>query len=178
MSGCMTAPTRDVPPAVFYDWGACLFEGCTYQEWDVVKAASAYNDRSESSGVAFTLEKGDKAQGVTGVVITTKYGIVKVLEPIELGYSKEGSGSLSLKKGDVLYELHSVGEGNSSFWYKGGTYSDSLFESNENPSAQETRLKVESCPETRWGVKVNNASGLEGWVDQPREVFGNMDRHS
>lgn len=65
------------PSLPFYDWGACPFEGCTYRRWEAVKPVTVTGwDRRY---VAFTIKSKEWVRGITGVVITTRPGISKVL---------------------------------------------------------------------------------------------------
>jgi hypothetical protein len=121
------------PPAIaieqlklpHYDWGACPFECCTYKEWETSKPVIAHEKPSNSSKSLFTIPAKQAVTGLTGVVITTKPGITRILKPVQLGFSKDGKGPLlSLMPGEKIYTLHYLGEGNDLFWYKGNTYSD------------------------------------------------------
>lgn len=77
---------QDKPPLPHYDWGACPFECCTYREWKANQTVVAYSDYKAGASVAFTIQKGEWVTAETGVVITTKAGITKVLKPLKLGY--------------------------------------------------------------------------------------------
>ncbi len=59
----------------FRDVGACPFECCTYREWRATKDTVLLKNMSGGSTAVFKVRKGEKVEGVTGIVITTKAGI-------------------------------------------------------------------------------------------------------
>jgi len=158
------------PPLPFLDWNACPFECCTYRDWYASAALTAYSRRSVSSPAAFSIAKGEKVHGITGVVVTTRFGVAKLLEPTKVGFTKNGKGpELPLDAGAILYTLHYEGEGSYLFWYKGATYSDGIGDSDSGGP-----FKVESQPEYVWWAKVRNSAGLTGWVKMD-DSFTNVD---
>lgn len=116
----------------------------------------------ESAPVAFRLKKGEKVTGLTGVVITTKAGIVKVLKNTLIDEKEK----VPVKAGETLYLLTYLGEGYYVTWYKGRFLSDSFYESNG--------VKQVSEPDLTWWVKVKNRRGQVGWTKLP-ENFDNKD---
>src|SRR5713226_2659673 len=106
------------PPIPYYDHGACPFECCTYREWTATTEAVLRKEFNESSPVVSTVKPGEKVRGLTGVVITTKAGPVKILKTQTL-HRDNGKDEVSLKPGDVIYNIHYVGEGYDKFWFKG-----------------------------------------------------------
>lgn len=93
------------PSLPFYDWGACPFEGCTYRRWEAVKSVTVWTGRDRRH-VAFTIKPKEWTSGITGVVITTRPGISKVLVKMTLG----NKAKVALAPGDLLYTLHDLGE--------------------------------------------------------------------
>jgi hypothetical protein len=79
-----TPPGAYKPPMPFYDWGACPFEGCTYRKWKATAPVVVWTSRDHRQ-VAFTIKSDEWVQGLTGVVVTTKPGMIKVLAKMELG---------------------------------------------------------------------------------------------
>jgi len=161
----------DGPAVPYLDWGACPFECCTYREWVATGKLKLHKDRSLSTPVAFSLSKGERVQGLTGVVITLKPGRVKILKPITLDDKKP----VSLAPGDVIYTLHYLGEGYDLFWFKGQVHSDQItadkIEREPNPEAY---WQVLALPEAEWWVKIKNAEGKIGWTNET-DKFDNMD---
>lgn len=148
------------PPMPFVDKGACPFECCTYRQWNVEKPTVIRVSMSDSSRVLYRLKAGEKVQGVTGIVITTKPGIVNVLKNTTLQNTR-------LRKGDQLFMLTNLGEGFSKIWYKGRIFEGDPYDSDTFKTVRES--------EAVWWVKIKNRRGQIGWSRQP-ENFGNIDQ--
>ena len=71
----------ELPKLPYYDWGACPFEGCIYQQWEAIEPVTVYQSRAKNSKIAFKVKKGEFVDAVTGVVITYECGKTKVLKP-------------------------------------------------------------------------------------------------
>lgn len=149
------------PPVNYADFGACPFECCTYRRWSVVKNTVVYKERSEKSGEAFRVRKGEHVIGLTGVVITVKPGKAAIRKATTIG---EGKRRTQVKPGDVLYLLHYEGEGFYKTWFRGVIYDLEM----------STTIQVLTEPDTVWWVKVKNRRNQIGWSKQTRN-FGNMD---
>jgi len=100
------------PTMPFVDKGACPFECCTYREWTVDKATAVRPAMRDGSSIAFRLKKGERVRGLTGSVITSQPGEVRVLKRTKIG-------RFTAQPGDTLYLLTYVGEGFHRVWYKG-----------------------------------------------------------
>lgn len=155
------------PPVNYADYGACPFECCTYRRWSVVKDTVLYKERSEKSGEAFHVRKGEHVTGLTGVVITLKPGKASVRKATTIGTGKRRT---QVKPGDVLYLLHYEGEGIYKIWFRGGIYE------NEVSSAADVNGKIQLLnePDNVWWVKVKNSRNQIGWSKQDKN-FGDMD---
>lgn len=158
------------PKVPYKDAGACPFECCLYRQWTVNKETVLYKQMSEKSAIAFRVKRREKVTGVTGVVITTKAGMVKVLKDYT---AKEDSTDLtkpvneiSIKAGEVFYVLTSLGEGFHQLWYKGKFFQDEIY--------NEEKMKILAEPEADWWVKIKNRKGQIGWTKLP-ENFDNKD---
>jgi hypothetical protein len=159
------------PSLPFYDWGACPFEGCTYRRWEAVKSVTVWTGRDRRH-VAFTIKPKEWTRGITGVVITTRPGVSKILVKMTLG----NKAKVALAPGDLLYTLHYLGEGFDLFWFRGKTYSDQISgDVDPDPPPPGTEIQIISRPEYVWWVKVRNAKGQVGWTDQT-DRFTNMDQ--
>ncbi len=169
--------STDKPTIPFFDWGACPFECCTYKEWTAKRDVNIYKDRSGKSEISFRVKSGQSVRGLTGVVITTAYGITKISKPLQIGYTADSkTPQLSLKAGDIVYTLHYEGEGNDVFWYKGKTYSDQIAIPDNAwgaPPNSET-VKIISRPQTEWWAQVQDKDGNLGWTKET-DAFAHID---
>jgi hypothetical protein len=148
------------PPVPFVDKGACPFECCTYRRWDVMKPTLVRSAMKDSAPAIFRLKAGEKVLGVTGVVITTQPGVVRVLKKTTLA-------NTALKRGDDLFLLTNLGEGFSKIWFKGRLFIGDPYDDSTYKTIRE--------PRSIWWVKIKNRHGQIGWSRQP-ENFGNMDQ--
>jgi hypothetical protein len=170
----------DKPPLPYYDWNACPFECCTYRAWRADTPVKVYKGRNAKSGLAFELRKGEWVRALTGVVVTHRYGISKIVKPVKLGhrvtYPVEGEPLLSLQPGELLYTLHYLGEGYDLFWYKGQLYTDQIasHEPDPDPPPPEFTVQVLSRPHDVWWAKVRRKDGRIGWTNEPHK-FRNVD---
>ena len=108
-------------------------------------------------------------RGLTGVVITTKYGITKIVQPIQIGYTHDSkSPELSLQPGEVVYTLHYQGEAYDLFWYKGKTYSDqiSLPDNAWGTPPNSQALQIITRPEYEWWAIIQDKNGNIGWTKE------------
>jgi hypothetical protein len=148
------------PTMPFVDKGACPFECCTYREWTVDKPIAIRSAMRDGSSIAFRLKKGERVRGLTGSVITSQAGEVRVLKRTKIG-------RFTAQPGDTLYLLTYVGEGFHRVWFKGRiteeeTYDRKIFRELRKPKAV-------------WWVKIRNSRGQTGWSREP-DNFGNKDQ--
>jgi len=167
---------QDLKPRIPYlDKGACPFECCTYRRWTVEKETVVYNQRSTTSGIAFSVKKGEHVTGVTGVVITLKPGKVVVKKATTIGEELK----VRVIPGDILYPLHYEGEGIYKVWFRGKIYHEEMPTSpyliTKTPIEQrEQFLHVIAEPDWIWWVEVKNSRGQKGWTKQ-HDHFVDMD---
>jgi hypothetical protein len=76
--------TPNEPPVPYEDIGACPFECCVYREWIANAAVTVLRERRMGSEAAFTLNKGDRVQAITGVVVTRQPGRVRFRTAVDL----------------------------------------------------------------------------------------------
>ena len=169
--------SSDKPTLPYYDWGACPFECCTYKEWTAKRNLNIYKRRSKKSPVSFRVKKGQSVRGLTGVVITTKYGITKIIKPVQIGYTSDSkSPELSLQPGEVVYTLHYQGEAYDLFWYKGKAYSDQISIPDDAwgtpPNSQ--ALQILSRPKYEWWAIIQDKDGNIGWTKET-DAFAHID---
>ena len=150
------------PKVPYKDVGACPFECCGYGQWTVNKATVLYKQMSEKSAIAFRVKRREKVTGVTGTVITNKAGTVRVLN--DYIAKDNDSKDVSIKSGDVIYVLTSLGEGFHQLWYKGIFFQDEIY--------NEKNMKILTEPKSVWWVKIKNRKGQIGWTQLPENFDG------
>ena len=148
------------PTMPFVDKGACPFECCTYREWTVDRTTAVRSAMRDGSSIAFRLKKGERVRGLTGTVITSQPGEVRVLKRTKIG-------RFTAQPGDTLYLLTYVGEGFHRVWYKGRITEEETY---DRKFFRELRK-----PKAVWWVKVRNSKGQIGWSREP-DNFGNKDQ--
>jgi hypothetical protein len=139
------------PPNPHIDKGACPFECCTYREW-VANQKMALLDSPNGKKVVARVAKGDKVQALTGEVHSVPLRVVAQVDHPES----------NVKRGDVIYILHYMGEGSWKAWHNGQLLDVENF-SDKGP-----------FPKYTWWVKVKTSSGLVGWTISHRN-FSNQD---
>ncbi|MBP6003532.1 MAG: hypothetical protein KA746_08885 [Pyrinomonadaceae bacterium] len=148
------------PTIPFVDKGACPFECCTYREWTVDKPTVVRAAMRDGSSIAFRLKKGERVKGVTGVVVTSRPGEVRVLKRTKIG-------RFTANKGDTLYLLTYIGEGFHKVWFKGKI--------SEEETYDPAKFREIRQPVSEWWVKIRNSRGQTGWSREP-DNFGNKDQ--
>jgi hypothetical protein len=161
------AIAQKMPPRAYESWGVCPFECCTYREWTANEEIPVHRERNEKSPVVFTLHHGQAVDGVTGVVVAEKPGVVKSDKPVRDGYIKGSDApQLSLRPGDEVYMLSPLGEGSYLFWYQGKVYqSGNALAAMPGVDAREAKMV--------WWKQVRNKSGKSGWTLSNK--FANVD---
>ncbi len=164
------------PPLPFEDIGACPFEGCVYREWAANSQVTVRRERRPDSPVAFTLEKGDRVQALTGIVVTLKPGRVQFRNAVDLTSS---AGRLYVEPGETLYLLTYYGEGVTTAWFKGRLYDE--VDGSEFINAI-CDFRPGTCngtivdkPQKVWWVRLRHRNRVSGWSNET-EKFDNKDR--
>lgn len=154
---------QNAPNLPFIDRGACPFECCTYRTWTARKNTVLRKEMRAASPVAFRIKSGESVEGLTGVVVTSKAGIVEALRDTKVDAQDVNNFTLNIKRGGRLYLLTYLGEGVYKIWYRGKIYQ-------ANISGDED-FKTVSEPESVWWVKIKNKKGRVGWTN----LSGNFD---
>ena len=151
---------NDEPPLPFYDMGACPFECCTYGKWTAKTETVLRKDFDDLSSQVAVVKAGEDVQGITGVVITTKAGKVKIIN--EIIFSMENSSEqIRLLPGDIIYHLRYVGEGYDKFWFKGIFLVDRTCIMHVGKSES---WEVLDLPGWVWWAKIRRQNGDVGWT--------------
>lgn len=163
------------PPLPYKSEGACPFECCTYRTWTVEADTDVLAEHRDGSRVAFRVRRGQRVDGLTGVVITATLGRAIVRRAGTLG--AEGH-SLTVRPGDDVFVLHYVGEGYWKLWVQGSIIDDQLPDKDggcENDLREpiECAIQITERPDAVWWAKIRS-HGRTGWTRE-LDHFGNVD---
>jgi hypothetical protein len=172
--------TRQEPPLPYVDRGACPFECCQYGDWVArrrVVVREFYDEHRPGvklSRQVSVIQVAAHVVAMTGVVVTTRAGRMRVLEPLSVSvYSKsfptKPAETLKLAAGDILYKLHESGEGAFVGWFKGRVLEE------VDGSTFGSAVQQETAPQTTWWAQVRTHDGAFGWV-RAEQNFDNQDR--
>lgn len=161
-------------PQPFADSGACPFEGCMYRNWRAQRPVDVRVAHSRDSAVVFQIPANAVVRAVTGIVYTTTPGEVRFADSITIA---AGRDSLHITPADTLFLLTSQGEGTFKARFKGRVVEGvdgSSFSNGACPRVVRCAGTLVVRPTYVWWVKVRDASGREGWTDEP-EAFDGKD---
>jgi hypothetical protein len=161
-AGILPAFCEDAPALPFYDRGACPYERCVYgDKWSAHRAVTMYDTWKEGRRAVAQLGEGDKATGVTGVVITFQPGLIRMDRDLP---------EQDLRRGDTILTYAYRGEGFSAVWFKGRYVSEFDISFAKLPDG--TGCGGGHCAATfldlgrkAWWAEVRLESGRTGWVD-------------
>ncbi len=173
----LLAPQQTSPPVPYVDEGACPFECCTYRDWTATAAVAAYDhwrwqsvSPSSPHKVVFNIAKGDVVTALSGVVVTTRPGRLRVTKAttaksFSVRFPKMPPEDIRFQRDDVLYLLTYRGEGAFTVWFTGRLLEE----------LDTSRLGVlEESPVTQWWVRIRNGKGQIGWTNRAAD-FSNKD---
>jgi len=129
------------PPNPYIDKGACPFECCTYREWAARQEITLVDSPNGKKRVA-RIHKGEKVRALTGEVHSIPMRVVAQMDDLDA----------KVKRGEVIYILHYVGEGAWQARHNGELVVIENF-SDKGP-----------FPQSTWWVKVKTKSGIVGWT--------------
>jgi hypothetical protein len=159
------------PALPHLDWNACPFEGCAYRRWAANTAVTLYDTWKQERQTIATLSKGEKVDGVTGVVITFTPGTVH----LDRDVPEQG-----LKRGDIVLTYAYRGEGFSAVWFNGRFYPEFDISFAKWPDG--TGCGNEHCAATyvdlgrkEWWAQVKLRTGQLAWVNMDKLPFDGVD---
>jgi hypothetical protein len=120
------------------------------------------------------VRRGERVEGITGVVVTTKLGKAAVLRPALLWPSE-----FSLKPGEVVYIINDRGERFWKVWVRGHLGDAEILRKDEECYPGDDNdcpgLQMIEEPKTVWWAKIRNRRGQEGWTRHHLARFGDID---
>jgi hypothetical protein len=121
------------------------------------------------------VRRGQRVRGVTGVVVTSKFGHAVVRRGITIGTDRP----LKVEPGEKVLIVHYVGEGYWKFWVRGRLDQDQLPGRNEGCANElqepvDCAIEIIDEPEVMWWAKIRSRDGREGWTREMNH-FGNID---
>lgn len=140
---------KDEPPAVYVSKGACPFEGCVYRDWIAKRNLSVY-DRPDGTEIIDHLRRGERVHAITGEVHCRPMRVVATRDHPEPGSYEPTSPRI--RKGQVYYLLHYLGEGQWRVWFRGAI------------TLIEGRPPDAPRPAAKWWAKIKTPRGKTGWV--------------
>lgn len=163
---------QPAPTLPFLDWNACPFEGCTYGEWTATEAVEVFDTWKPSRRRIAILPVKAVVTGVSGVVITSKPGVIRLNKDLPQD---------DLRRGDTILTYTYRGEGSSAAWFKGRFYHDYDITFAKWPDGSgclgtECAGTYVDLGEKIWWAKVKMRSGLVGWVNMNKAKFVGVDQ--
>jgi hypothetical protein len=159
---------RSAPPMPFEDPGACPFEGCVYDDrWVANRAVRIRTERRTDAPVAFRLTRGEKIAALTGVVVTTKPGRVRLHRATTISHN---GAPVLIPAGEVFYLLTYQGEGFTKIWYRGEVITDVDVSNFDDDYCRRfpdrCNGKIVQRWTSVWWIQIKNAAGQVGWTNE------------
>ena len=159
------------PTLPYYDWKACPFEGCTYREWTALGPVAVYDTWKRDRRQLGTLTKGEKVTGITGVVITFRPGVIRMMRDLP---------EAGLKKDETILTYTYLGEGFSSVWLHDAFHAEYDITFTKWPDGQgcggaHCAATYVDLGKKDWWAQIRLSSGSTGWVDMDHSEFDGID---
>jgi hypothetical protein len=155
-----------VLPKLPYIQKACLIDNCTYGQWKLKKYATLYASPSSKADSLATLKANQMVRTLHGEVHTSQFGEIEVIKSqVEL---TDDNKTLTLQRGDRLFDLEAVGLGMHVVWYNGELYY--LNNGWDSKVVSEDALwgNLITQRKTNWWVKIAIPErNLIGWIMNP-----------
>jgi hypothetical protein len=174
-----------LPPLPYSASGVCPGECCMYREWVADKAIRVHRLRSARAPIVFTVAEGERVEALTGTVVTTRAGMVRVTaDVVDVEYYRQlppprhsDRGTVHARRGEVFYLLTPKGEGFYTAWFRGRLLGD-IEALPSSPFHADGRALGEGDgdrePVIVWWAKIRNLRGQVGWTSEA-DQFGNQD---
>jgi len=163
---------QEAPALPFLDWDACPFEGYTYREWTAAAPVEVFDTWEPNRKLIATLPTNSVVTGLTGVVITSKPGTIR----LNADLSQD-----DLHRGDTILTYTYRGEGFSAVWFKGRFYHDyditfAKWPDGSGCLGSDCAGTYVDLGEKVWWAKVKMSSGIVGWVNMDKAKLGGVDQ--
>jgi len=150
-----------LPALPFYDWGACPYEACAYREWTAHRSVTVYDTWKAGRRTVAQLVEGDRVTGVTGAVVTSQPGVIRMDRDLP---------DQNLRSGDTILTYAYRGEGFSAVWYKGRYHSEfdisfAKWPDGTGCGGAHCAAMYVDLGKKSWWAEVKLTSGVMGWVE-------------
>lgn len=177
---------RSLPPLPYVEQDVCPFQCCTYRDWRASRPMTAHDGWDDPRLTArrktvFGIARGDTVTAMTGVIMTTKAGRLRLskdatLTSVPSRFPKQPPEKVSAHAGDVIHLLVPHGEGTYTVWYDGRLLeavdlSDLMVAAIGQTQGAPPKDVFEQ-PVYEWWVRVRNQQGEVGWTDRARDFTG------
>jgi hypothetical protein len=159
------------PALPYFDWKACPFEGCAYQQWTVKQKIVAYDTWKDGRQPVATLAVGQKVKGMTGVVITFRPGVIVI---------DRAMPAAKLKAGDKVLTYTYLGEGSSRVWFNGWFYPEFDITFAKWPDGSGCfgaycSAKYVDLGKKTWWAQIQLSPGKTAWVNMDEAEMDGID---
>ena len=149
-------------PQLPYVNQACPIDNCNYGKWRLNKSTILYSDSSLKSDAITKLAAKQSVQALRGEIHTSQFGEIKVNK------TEVQDNNLTLKKGDILFDLAAISLGMHDVWFNGSIYRLKNGWNANIVSEKEVWGKPVTKRLSNWWVKVElPEQGLSGWIVNP-----------
>jgi len=155
-----------VLPKLPYVQKSCPIDNCTYGQWKLKKSATLYASPSFKADSLAILRANQTVRTLYGEVHTEQFGEIEVIKSqVEL---TDDNKTLTLQKGDRLFDLEPVGLGMHVIWYNGELYYLNNGWDSKVVSEEALWGNLITQRETIWWVKIAIPErNLIGWIMNP-----------
>ena len=155
------------PELPYYDWNVCPGEGCTYRQWVARNKTVVFDTYKTRRHQIALLSAGMKVVGITGVVITSRPGVIRM---------DRDAPESNLQRGNTILTFTYQGEGNAAIWLKGRYFpvfdvSFTKWPDGSGCGGDYCSATFLSLGEHTWWAQVKLSSGKLGWIDMEHNSF-------
>ena len=159
-----------------YDEGACPFECCVYDKWDVQKDVLVFPEIDANQSMA-VLKVGHTVEALSGTVVNTQVAEISLIK--DTVFYEINADAVTFPIGTKIKILHPIGEGAWRVQINGGLYNSSI-EIEKQLGLKPGQLSAENIKFKWWSlVNLKKILGNKtGWVDMDTASFAGVDQCS